>query len=177
MDKQDNVVIAVSEGIRDKNGKYLSAGVSTTDTFGHTQLSGAGKALELLVKEAFNIKVRSVEVNILQRCASHLASATDLKEASQLGAHAVVCASEGLSGHMMVIDRLRNDPYTTQMAVYPIEKIANGVRSVPLSFINDEGNDVTGEMLAYLNPLIEGEPEIIYKNGLPEYLHVDHLFR
>ena len=177
LDKQDNVVIAVSEGIRDKNGKYLSAGVSTTDTFGHTQLSGAGKALELLVKEAFNIKVRSVEVNILQRCASHLASATDLKEASQLGAHAVVCASEGLSGHMMVIDRLRNDPYTTQMAVYPIEKIANGVRSVPLSFINDEGNDVTGEMLAYLNPLIEGEPEIIYKNGLPEYLHVDHLFR
>ena len=78
---------------------------------------------------------------------------------------------------MMIIDRLGNEPYTTQMATYPIEKIANGVRSVPLSFINEEGNDVTGEMLAYLRPLIEGEPKISYKDGLPEYLSVRHLIK
>ena len=177
LDQQDNVVVAVSEGIRDKNGKYLSAGVSTSDTFGHSQLSGAGKALELLVKEAFGVKVRSIEVNTLQRCASHLASATDLKEAAALGAHAVQRAADGLSGHMMVIDRLRNEPYTTQMATFPIENIANGVRSVPLSFINEEGNDVTGEMLAYLRPLIVGEPQITYRDGLPQYLSVSHLIK
>ena len=177
LDNQDNVVVAVSEGIRDKDGNYLSAGVSTSDTFGHSQLSGAGKALELLVKEAFRVKVRSIEVNILQRCAGHMASKMDLTEAAALGAHAVKCASEGLSGHMMIIDRLGNEPYTTQMATYPIEKIANGVRSVPLSFINEEGNDVTGEMLAYLRPLIEGEPKISYKDGLPEYLSVRHLIK
>ena len=177
LDSQDNVVVAVSEGIRDKDGNYLSAGVSTSDTFGHSQLSGAGKALELLVKEAFHVKVRSIEVNILQRCAGHMASQMDLTEAAALGAHAVQCASEGLSGHMMIIDRLGNEPYTTQMATYPIEKIANGVRSVPLSFINEDGNDVTGEMLAYLRPLIEGEPKITYRDGLPEYLPVRHLIK
>ena len=177
LDQQDNVVVAVSEGIRDKDGNYLSAGVSTSDTFGHSQLSGAGKALELLVKEAFGVKVRSIEVNTLQRCASHLSSKTDLEEAAMLGAHALSCASEGLSGHMMVIERLSNDPYTTQMSTYPIEKIANGVRSVPLSFINDQGNDVTGEMLAYLEPLIQGEPVIPFKDGLPQYLSVSHLIK
>ena len=116
------------------------------------------------------MKVRSIEVNILQRCAGHMASQMDLTEAAALGAHAVQCASEGLSGHMMIIDRLGNEPY-------PIEKIANGVRSVPLSFINEDGNDVTGEMLAYLRPLIEGEPKITYRDGLPEYLPVRHLIK
>ena len=177
LDEQDNVVVAVSEGIRDKKGAYISAGVSTSDSFGHSQLSGAGKALELLVKEAFNIKVRSIEVNILQRCAGHLASEMDLKESIALGAKAVQSAMEGTTGHMMIIDRLSNDPYTTAMATYPIEKIANGVRSVPLSFINREGNDVTEEMRIYLRPLILGEPEVHYKNGLPDYLSVGHLIK
>ena len=177
LDVQDNVVVAVSEGIRDKDGAYISASVSTSDTFGHSQLSGAGKALELLVKEAFGVKVRSIEINTLQRCAAHLLSQTDQNEAMQLGAKAVQSAVSGLSGHMMVIDRLTNDPYTTAIATFPIEKIANGVRSVPLSFINNEGNDVTEEMLIYLRPLILGEPVIHYENGLPEYLSVAHLIK
>lgn len=175
LDKQDNVVVAVSEGIRDKEGNYLAAGVSTSDTFGHSQLSGAGKALELLVQEAFHVKVRSIEVNILQRCAGHLASLTDITEASRLGAKALNCAREGLSGHMMTVERTSDNPYSIEYSTYPIDKIANGVRGVPDEFINEAGNDVTDAMLTYLRPLILGEPDITYKNGLPDYLPTDHL--
>ncbi len=174
---QDNVVIAVSEGIRAIDGTYISAGASATDTFGHSQLSGAGKALEYVLKDAFGVKVRSIEVNTLQRCAGHLASLTDLLESKRLGAKAVLSAGEGLSAHMMILDRISNDPYTTVTATYPIEKIANGVRKVPLSFINEAGNDVTEEMLIYLRPLIYGEPDVPFKDGLPDYLSVNHLIK
>ena len=74
--ERNNVIVAVSEGIRDASGNYISASESSVDTFGHSQLSGAGKTLEFLVKEKLGVKVRSVEVNVLQRCAAHLASKT-----------------------------------------------------------------------------------------------------
>ena len=82
--ERNNVIVAVSEGIRDASGNYISASESSVDTFGHSQLSGAGKTLEFLVKEKLGVKVRSVEVNVLQRCAAHLASKTDLDEACLL---------------------------------------------------------------------------------------------
>lgn len=175
LDVQDNVVVAVSEGIRDNEGNYIAAGVSTSDTFGHSQLSGAGKALELLVQEAFHVKVRSIEVNILQRCAGHLASLTDINEAASLGAKALHCAVEGLNGHMMTVNRKSDAPYEIEYSTYPIDKIANGVRGVPEEYINEDGNDVSEAMLSYLRPLILGEPDITYKNGLPDYLPTDHL--
>ena len=78
-------IIAVSEGIRDASGNYISASEKSVDTFGHSQLSGAGKTLEFLVKEKLGVKVRSIEVNVLQRCAAHLASKTDLMESVELG--------------------------------------------------------------------------------------------
>ena len=83
--ERNNVIIAVSEGIRDASGNYISASEKSVDTFGHSQLSGAGKTLEFLVKEKLGVKVRSIEVNVLQRCAAHLASKTDLMESVELG--------------------------------------------------------------------------------------------
>lgn len=173
--KTNNVIIAISEGIRDKNGKYISATESGNDTFGHSQLSGAGKTLEYILKDALQVKVRSVEVNVLQRCASHLASLTDLNESMALGEKACELSAEGASGVMVTVERTSNTPYTVEIGSFDIHNIANEVRNVPKTWINQKGNDVTAEMLTYLRPLVLGEPSVTYTDGIPSYLNISHL--
>ncbi len=175
LEVNNSVVVAVSEGIRDKDGEYISASGAATDNFGHKQLSGAGKALEYVIAEELGVKVRSVEINILQRCASHLASLTDLNESMEQGKKALNLSQDGESGVMVTLKRTVNAPYTVETGCLDIHKIANEVKSVPLSMINERGNDVTDEMLEYLRPLIIGNPWVDYKEGLPAYLNVSHL--
>lgn len=175
LEKHNNIIIAVSEGIHDAEGNYICAGESKEDTFGHSQLSGAGKALEYLIKDNINVKVRSVEVNVLQRCAAHLSSATDLNEAVASGEHAVAFAKQGITASMVTMNRTSNAPYTIEYGYAEIKNIANEAKSVPRAWINERGNDVTEEMVAYLLPLIQGETSISYENGLPNYMNVSHL--
>lgn len=173
--KQDNIIVAVSEGIRDKDGQYISASSSAVDNFGHSQLSGAGKTLEYFLKENLDVKVRSIELNVLQRCASHIASKTDLEESFRLGEKAVELAATGQNAVMLTLNRTSNSPYTVTYESAPVCDIANKAKEVPDSYINERGNDVTEEMMNYLRPLIQGEMPIIYENGLPCYLAVQHL--
>lgn len=175
LETKNNIIVAVSEGIRDQNGDYISASEGKTDNFGHARLSGAGKTLEYLLNDHMNIKVRSVELNVLQRCASHLASATDLAESYALGETAVSLAIAGTTASMSTIRRTSDTPYTVVYESAPIQGIANEAKSVPRSFINEMGNDVTGEMITYLKPLIIGEPALTFVDGLPQYLDVSHL--
>lgn len=172
---QNNVIVAVSEGIHDSNGNYISSGENSSDTFGHSQLSGAGKALELLIRASLPVKVRSVEINILQRCAVHLSSATDLKEAFLSGEKAVSLALQGVTASMVIMKRTSDAPYTIAYDYAEIKNIANEAKSVPREWINARGNNVTYEMLTYLTPLIQGEVPIAYHNGLPNYMDVSHL--
>lgn len=171
-----NVLVAISEGIRDADGNYISAPLAAVDAFGHTQLSGAGKTLEYLILDKLNLKVRSIEINLPQRCASHLCSATDIAESVQLGRTAVKSALAGVSGHMSVILRTSDAPYTVSYETTDVALIANEVKHVPRSMINTAGNDVTEEMINYLLPLIQGEPDLIYENGLPRYASLEHLY-
>lgn len=166
--KHPNVVIAVSEGVRDENGRYAgeSAQSGVTDAFGHKYLSGTGKALELAVKAEIGCKVRSVELNLSQRCAAHLQSATDIKESRGVGAAAVSAAVEGKTGCMMAMDRCGGE-YGVEFNAKEIAGIANAVRSVPREWINEKGNYVTDECLRYILPLIQGEMDNKYENGLP----------
>ena len=173
--KQNTVIIAVSEGIRDKNGNYISAASQTTDGFGHSHLSGAGKALENFVTSNIDIKVRSIEINVLQRSGAHISSATDLTESFELGHHAVELAEEGVTGCMVTLKRLSSNPYKVAYGHENVAKIANEIRSVPREWINEAGNDVLPPMYEYLRPLIIGEPDIRYKNGLPDYMDISHL--
>ncbi|MBE5924435.1 MAG: 6-phosphofructokinase [Lachnospiraceae bacterium] len=173
--KYSNVIVAVSEGIRDKDGNYISASTAVNDQFGHSQLSGTGKCLEYLVKETLNIKVRSIELNVLQRCAAHIASKTDIDEGFMLGENAVSYAQKGLSKCMLTMTRTSNAPYTIEIGTIDIISIANKEKNIPREWINEEGNDVTSAMTEYLAPLIEGETSVTYKNGLPVYLPVGHL--
>lgn len=166
------VLVAVSEGIRFADGRYVGEGLGgrKVDAFGHVALSGAGKVLEDLVKERLGCKVRSIELNLPQRCASHLASLTDITESVGVGSAAVLAATEGKSGVMMTINRNEGDNYSVCYDSADISGIANGVKNVPLDYINKDHNGITEECLNYLAPLIVGEVTPKYENGLPRHI-------
>ncbi|MBQ7592447.1 MAG: 6-phosphofructokinase [Clostridia bacterium] len=170
LERHPNVVVAVSEGIRDSEGHYVGEGTQSgsLDVFGHRYLAGTGKALELLVKEKIGCKVRSVELNILQRCASHMASLTDINESLMIGEAGVRAAVSGITGRMMSFERT-GGKYSVRAVSKEISGLANKVKTVPDKFINSEGNDVTDECVEYLRPLIEGENPIEFVNGLPRH--------
>jgi len=166
-----NVVIAVSEGIRYGNGKYVGEGAQSgaKDVFGHQYLAGTGKYLEQMVKEKIGCKVRSVELNISQRCAAHIASWVDLDESECCGEVGVESACDGETGCMIAMERVGgiDDPYTITYKAKDVSQIANQIKTVPEEFITPEGNNVTDACLCYLRPMIAGEVPLSYKDGLP----------
>ena len=171
-EKHPNVVVAVSEGVRTADGTYVGEGTQSgaVDAFGHKYLSGTGKALELAVKDKFGCKVRSIELNLPQRCASHLASKTDLDESVAIGRAAAWYAASGESGKMMIYVRGGDaEHYEIGIDSSDIEGIANVVRSVPREYINERGNGVTKECLSYIAPLVVGEPKLTFEGGLPKH--------
>ena len=172
-EKHPNIVVAISEGIRFADGRYVceSSDGGATDVFGHKALSGAAKTLEMAVKNKFGCKVRSIELNLPQRCAGHLLSRTDISESVMLGKEAVrVAVEEGVSGDMMIYERVSNEPYSCTVSHKKVADIANMVKSVPSEYINAEGNFVTKECCEYILPLIEGEDAPVFKNGIPDYI-------
>jgi len=174
LQKHPNVVIAVSEGIRFADGTYVCEGfgVASTDVFGHKQLSGTGKALEYAVKREIGCKVRSVELNISQRCGAHIASALDLSESVAVGRAAVRAAAEGVSREMMIIVRDSTTPYLFHVEHHDVAEIANLIKTVPAEFINEAGDHVTRACADYLLPLIAGEAYPAYKGGLPVFITI-----
>ncbi|MGL4344209.1 MAG: 6-phosphofructokinase [Cellulosilyticaceae bacterium] len=170
-----NIIVAVSEGIKDKDGNYISATSEAVDAFGHKQLCGAGKTLELMLKAELGCKVRSIELNVVQRAAAHTGSATDVNEAIAIGEHAVRSALAGETAKMICCKRTSNVPYASEMFAYDIAAIANKEKTIPLEWINEAGNDITEDLVNYLRPLTEGETTISYKNGLPCYCDISHL--
>lgn len=173
--KRKNVIIAVSEGIKDIEGHYISASSGAVDAFGHKQLCGAGKTLENILKAELGCKVRSVELNVLQRSASHIASKTDLDEAIQIGKAAALLGAQGETAKMICYKRLSDTPYQIETFAYDIAAIANQEKTIPLSWINERGNNLTEEAITYLRPLIEGEVMLSYSNGIPSYCDISHL--
>lgn len=175
LSKHPNVVIAVSEGIRFADGTYVCEGfgVASTDAFGHKQLSGTGKALEYAVKAELGCKVRSIELNLPQRCAAHVASATDLAESVAVGRAAVKAAGEGVTREMMTIVRESTEPYRFSVSHSDVSEIANKIKAVPAEFINERGNNVTDECARYLLPLIAGEAYPAYEQGIPAFLIIE----
>jgi len=141
--------------------------------FGHKQLSGTGKALEIAVKNEIGCKVRSVELNISQRCGAHIGSKTDICESVRVGRGAVKAASEGVTCEMMTIDRVSNDPYEVEIGHSDVSKIANMIKYVNDEFINEKGNDVTDECCRYLLPLIAGENYPGYVCGVPDFVVIE----
>lgn len=167
--RHPNVVVAVSEGARYADGSYVGATAQSgaKDAFGHQYLAGAGRVLEQMVREDVGCKVRSVELNLPQRCAAHLASKTDIEESLAIGAAAVRAAVAGESGVVMCFDRLSDEPYRTEITARRVADVANAVRTLPDGFLNARGDGVTDACLRYLAPLIRGEVMPEYRDGMP----------
>ena len=171
--KRNAVVVAVSEGLKNADGSYLSESKGRgVDVFGHAALSGTAKVLDGLVKEKIGCKVRSIELNLMQRCASHLASANDLSESKMLGMTAADRALNGISGEMAIVERLSSAPYRVRYGTTDIALVANLEKKVPDSCIHPQGNDVTEQMLEYLRPLVHGEVQVPMCGGVPVHLEL-----
>lgn len=174
MEKKMSVVVAVSEGIKLEDGRYvceLGTGVDFVDAFGHKQLTGTASYLANFVAGEVGCKTRAIELSTLQRAASHLASRVDILEAYQVGGAAVKAADEGDSGKMVVIERFSDDPYQSGTEVKDVHKIANGEKLVPRNWVNQEGTYVTEEFITYVKPLIQGDVSPVMVDGIPRHLY------
>ena len=171
--KSPSVVVCVSEGIHDAQGTLIceydrSAGL---DSFGHKMLSGCGKYLENLLRSRLNVKARSVELNVCQRCSSMIQSWTDQQEAVMAGRFGVNAILNGATGKMISFVREKDHPYQLTCRLEDVNQICNQTKSVPASWIAPGGADVTEEFLAYVRPLIQGTVEVpMDENGLPLFL-------
>ncbi|MFR2837212.1 MAG: diphosphate--fructose-6-phosphate 1-phosphotransferase [[Clostridium] nexile] len=164
-----NLVVCVSEGINDGNGTFICEFASDVgvDTFGHKMLTGSGKYLENLIKEKLGVKVRSVELNVSQRCSSSCLSKTDLDEADHSGSFAVNAALNGETGKMISFVMANTSPYELSFSTADVNIICNQEKAVPLSWITKDGSDVTDEFIRYAAPLIQGSVDVPTENGLP----------
>lgn len=171
--KKNTVVIALSEGIRLADGRFvceLGGGADSVDVFGHKQLSGCALTLAGIVAERTGFKTRAIELSTLQRAAGHLASLTDIEEAMEAGAHGVMAAAQGQTGVMVVLKRLQDKPYLCGLETYDIHDIANGEKKVPVEWITEDGKGLTEAFIQYVRPLIMGELLPMYVDGLPAHL-------
>lgn len=170
-EKKSSVIVAVSEGAKINKDTYVCEALSKgeTDAFGHKHLSGTARVLADMVTDVLGIKTRQIEFGLLQRCAAHCSSATDIAESRMIGAAAVEAAVNGATGEMMYFVRESGSPYRVSVARMDIAKIANVERVIPREWINAEGNDITQEAIDYMLPLIQGEAPVFIEDGVPRH--------
>ncbi len=172
MKKYKAVIAVVSEGVKTADGKFAAEEYQSgqKDVFGHAYLAGIGKFLEKLVSEKIGCKVRSIELNVMQRCSSHIASAEDIESSAAIGEAALDAALAGKSGCMMTFIRESDKPYSYSIGTTDAAAAANSEKLFPSEWINDEGNDVLPAAYNYFMPLIQGEVYPVMKNGMPVHI-------
>ena len=171
--KKAPVVIAVSEGIKLANGQYVcerSDDARFVDAFGHKNLTGTARYLSNVLARKLSIKTRCIELSILQRCAGHLTSRTDVLESYQVGGAGVKAVMEGMSGQMVVLNRLSDDPYQAVTGLQNVETVANREKKVPLDWIDAEGYRMNNEFLRYTRPLVQAELPAFFIDGVVHHL-------
>ncbi len=169
-EKNHNVIVAVSEGIHYADGSFVSeAKTSATDGFGHAQLGGLASMLAETVKNKLDVKVRGIELSLLQRCAAHCASQTDIDESFLAGQTAVNAAVAGETDKMVAFKVTRDGGYKCETELLNLSDVANYEKKVPVEWINERGNQVSQEYIDYALPLIQGETQMKKENGLPRF--------
>ena len=170
-----SIVIAVSEGVKLADGRYvceLTADDRAVDVFGHKMLTGTGRVLADLLNQRLGTKARAIELSTLQRCASHLASGTDITEACLAGGAAARAAAAGHTGEVVGLKRAADKPYLCVTELIPIEQVANLEKKVPLEWITEEGTQLSDAFLDYARPLIQTELPAMYVDGTPRHIHL-----
>jgi len=171
--KNGKAIVAVSEGIRDKDGVYISEYGSdlakSKDAFGHSQLGGLAATLANIAKQNTGAKVRGIEFSLLQRCAAHLGSLTDVNESYLAGQMAVRYAAEGKSDYMVAFERAPGKDYKCEIKLINLTDVANTEKKIPREWINEAGNGLTQDFIDYALPLIQGESKLTLEDGLPRF--------
>ena len=176
--EKGKALVVVSEGIHYADGSFVSeAKTSSNDGFGHVQLGGLAVMLAAVLHQRIGVKVRGIELSLLQRAAAHQASATDIAEAEMAGRFAVESALSGVSGKMAAFGRAtEGGQYRCVPTLIDLEDVANREKTVPTEWINAEGNFVTEDFINYALPLIKGESEAVYEDGLPRYAKLKKVY-
>jgi 6-phosphofructokinase 1 len=169
LQKEKYCVVVVGEGLVDADGNYVSTASAGSDAFGHSQLGGAGEYLRGLVEESLQIKARSVSLGMSQRAAAHCSSQTDNDEAYLAGQAAVKAAIAGETDKMVTLLRGDGETYTCETGLASLSEIANGVKKLPESWINEDGVSMNYNFYKYALPLIQGEVQVPYENGVPTF--------
>ncbi len=167
------VFIVAGEGLKDENGKYVTAdsGAFAKDSFGHVQLGGVAEMLKAVVEKEVKIKARFNKLGTNQRSAMHFASLTDVKEAYMCGQMAVKYALKGVNGKMVTLIREKGPKYKCTTGLAKLRDVANGEKKVPREYINEAGNHITKAMRDYLRPLVQGQaPVTIGRDGIPVFM-------
>ena len=171
--KNGKVIVAVSEGAKDKDGVYISEYgtdmAKTKDSFGHAQLGGLAATLANIVKQKTGAKVRGIECSLLQRCAVHAGSLTDVNEAYLAGQMAVRFAVEGKTDYMVAFDRAEGPEYKCNIKLISLTDVANTEKKIPREWINEAGNGLNQQFIDYVLPLIQGETKPLLEDGLPRF--------
>ncbi len=176
LEKKNNIMIAVSEGIHDEKGTFICEYADSdkaVDAFGHKQMGGTATYLTQYCEREFGCKTRAIELSTLQRCAAHIASLTDVNEAFASGGKAVEAALSGKTALMATLLRKGDEPYVCEIGLADVRKISNVERKVPKEWITEEGSNVSEDFIRYARPLIQGESQPVMVNGLPRHLVLD----
>lgn len=177
--KKKSLVIAISEGIKNKNGTHICEieyENTMLDSFGHKSLSGTAVTLANILQKQLGCKTRAIELNTTQRCASHIMSETDMNESFEAGKYAVKFALEGQSGKVVIFERVSNEPYAIRFTTHSVEEIANFEKKVPVEWIDTENANIKPELVDYIRPLIRGEVYGFMVDGLPKHLKLKKRF-
>jgi 6-phosphofructokinase len=166
--------VVVSEGCHYPDGKFI-AEQGIKDVFGHAQLGGAAPVVASMIKDALGHRYHWAVADYLQRAARHIASATDVKQAYELGVAAVELALAGKNSVMPTVVRLADEPYAYEIGHAELKDVANIEKFMPLDFISEDGFGITEQCKRYLRPLIQGEDYPQYKDGLPVYVSLQNL--
>ena len=173
LESTPNLVVCISEGINDGKGTFICEYASDVgvDNFGHKMLTGSGKYLENLVKEKIGVKVRSIELNVCQRCSCAHLSRVDLDEAVNAGIYAVQAALDGETGKMITFIRNKSVPYELSYSTADVNIICNKEKPVPAEWIINDGSDISNAFIDYARPLTQGYVELPTKNGIPLFAY------
>lgn len=173
LETTSNLVVCISEGINDGNGTFICEFASDVgvDNFGHKMLTGSGKYLENLVKEKLGVKVRSIELNVCQRCSSTMLSGTDHREAINAGIYGVQAALAGETGKMISFKRHKDHPYEMSYKTADVNIICNEEKLVPTEWIINDGSDISDDFITYAAPLVQGDVKLPTKDGLPVFAY------
>ena len=175
--QKGKVIVAVSEGIKTKEGKYVPELYQELkkDAFGHAQLGGTAQALVSELGNRFNVKLRAIEFSLMQRSAAHLASKVDVTEAFNAGRKAVKAAVSGATDKMIGFKRVSSNPYKIKYVRIPLQKAANEEQKVPLQWIKEDNTGLTQDYIDYALPLIQGDEKAKLEDGLPRFARLKKL--